>query len=381
MKIFLQFLAILILYSSCTTTRNYLERPDEDRTFFDIIKRLNKKSTDEDATKALATVYNQVKERHLKKIVTYRNNSEITRWDKLNNEYAVLQNMYNAIDNSPAASKLVTPVSYSREIADMRKAAAEDYYQLGDNYFSNNTREDARLAYNAYKKAGTWVKDYKDSKEKMEDAFNSSIINVMINPIQDNSFFFNTGWGNMGYNYSNEYFQQNLVRDLGGRYATRYPAKFYTEMEARSNNVQPDWVVDLTLRNMDIPRPSVYSYSRNVSKQIEVNRDTAGKPIYQTVYATINIQRQSFIARAQMDVAIVDIASRRSITYDTYSDTYNWEEEIATFSGDRRALSNNDLAIIGRSSYNMPRREDILNELYRNIYPQVKNRISNEVDW
>ena len=381
MKILLQFLSILILYSSCTTTRNYLERPGEDKTFFDIIKRLNKKSTDEDATKALATVYDQVKERHLKKIATYHNNSEITRWDKLNIEYTVLQNMYNAIDNSPAASKLVTPVSYSQEIADIRKAAAEDYYQLGDNYFSNNTREDARLAYNAYKKAGAWVKDYKDSKEKMEDAFNSSIINVMINPIQDNSFFFNTGWGNMGYNYSNEYFQQNLVRDLGGKYATRYPAKFYTEMEASNNNVQPDWVVDLTLRNMDIPRPSVYSYSRNVSKQIEVNRDTAGKPIYQTVYATINIQRQSFIARAQMDVAIVDMASRRSITYDTYSDTYTWEEEIATFSGDRRALSNNDLAIIGRSSYNMPRREDILNELYRNIYPQVKNRISSEVDW
>lgn len=83
--------------------------------------------------------------------------------------------------------------------------------------------------------------------------------------------------------------QQNLVRELGGRNSSRYPARFYTDWEARRDNVQPDWVVDLTLRNIYIPRPQSYGYSRNVSKQIESGRDTSGKPVYQTVYATINI--------------------------------------------------------------------------------------------
>src|SRR4030095_10085726 len=145
----------------------------------------------------------------------------------------------------------------------------------GDDYLSGNTREDDRKAYAAFKKAVSFVKDYKDSKAKMDEAYNASIVNVVINPIQDNSIFFNTGWGNMGYNYSNEYFQQNLVRDLGGKYATRYPARFYTDWEARSENVEPDWVVDLTLRNIDIPRPSRSNYSRSRTKQIQIGTDTS----------------------------------------------------------------------------------------------------------
>ena len=60
-------------------------------------------------------------------------------------------------------------------------------------------------AYAAFKKAGSWVPGYKDQKAKMEDAYNSSIVNVLIKPVEDNSFFFNTGWGNTGYNYSNSF--------------------------------------------------------------------------------------------------------------------------------------------------------------------------------
>jgi hypothetical protein len=204
----------------------------------------------------------------------------------------------------------------------------------------------------------------------------------VINPVQDNSFFFNTGWGNTGYNYSNEYFQQNLIRDLGGKYNTRYPARFYTEWEARRDNVTPQWVVDLTLRNLDIPRPYTNNYSRNASKRIEVGKDTSGRPVYQTVNATLQISQISFTARAQMDVNITDISTRKNISYNSYNDDYQWQEERATYTGDSRALDTNDWALINNSRYNQqPRKEDVLNELYRKIYPQVKNRISYAVDW
>lgn len=381
MKTILPFLIALFLLASCKTSKDYLLRADEDKTVFDIVKKLNKHPDDADATKALPAVYTQVQQRHLKKITSYNAYTDIGKWDKLLNEYSSLQNIYAAITNSTAAQNLVTPKNYSHEISGLKQAAAEDYYKLGEDYLANDSREYARKAYAAFKKAGGWMPGFKDYKSKMEEAFNNSVVNVVINPVQDNSFFFNTGWGNMGYNYSNEYFQQNMVRDLGGKYATRYPARFYTEWEARRDNVQPDWVVDLTLRNMDIPRPYVSSYSRNVSAPIQAGTDTSGKAIYKTVYATLTIQRQSFTARAQMDVTIIDIATHRNIAYNSYNDTYNWQNEVATFSGDRRALSSNDWNIINNSNQAMPHREEILNELYRNIYPQVKNRIANEADW
>ncbi|MEP7145338.1 MAG: hypothetical protein ABI707_20810 [Ferruginibacter sp.] len=373
-------IAIFIL-TSCKTSKDYLLRSDEDKTLYDIVKKLNKHSDDEEATKALPQVYKQAKERHLKKIAVYSNYKEINRWERIGGEYNILQSMHDAIANSDAASRLVTPAGYQNEISGIKQSAAEDYYRLGETYLDNNSRDYTKKAYDAFKKADGWITDYKNSRAKMDEAFSNGIVTVIINPVQDNSFFFNAGWGNTGYNYSNEYFQQNLVRDLGGKYASRYPAKFYTEREAQRDNVEPDWVINLTLRNMDIPRPSIYNYSRDISKKIEIGRDTSGKPFYKTVYATLNIQRQFFNARAQMEINITDIHTRKNIAYNTFTDTYNWREEVATFSGDRRALSNNDWTLINNSNFNLPGREDILNRLYRNIYPQVKNRISNEADW
>jgi hypothetical protein len=381
MKNIFYLVSFLLVLASCKTSKDYLSRLEEDKTLFDIVKTLNKRNSDEDAVKALPIVYRQVQQNHLKKINTYKNYKEITRWEKIIDEYSILQKMYDAIDNSSASSQLVTAVNYQNDIYNIKQQAAEDFYQLATQLLQSNRRDDAKKAYTYFKKTDKLVTGYKDAKTKMDEAFINAIVNVIINPVQDNSFFFNTGWGNFGYNYSNEYFQQTLVRELGGKYSSRYPAKFYTDWEARRENIQPDWVVDLTLRNMDIPRPSIYNYNRNVSKQIEKGRDTSGKPIYQTIYATVNIYKQSFTARGEMEVNITDAISRKNISYNIYRDDYSWQKESATYSGDSRALSDNDWAIINNNRYNEPLKEEILTELYRKIYPQVKNRISYSVDW
>jgi hypothetical protein len=380
MKKILFAIATLLALASCKTSKDYLSRSEDDKTLFDIVKQLNRHSDDANAVQSLPQVYTILQQKHLKNIERYNNGNELNRWDKIAAAYKSLQSLYDAIDNSNTASGLIKPVNYQKEITAVKETAAEDYYQTGVAYLDKNNRNDAKKAYSYFKKTGGWVKDYKDAKAKMEEAFDNSIVLVQINPVQDNSFFFNAGWGNTGYNYSNEYFQQNLIRDLGGTYASRYPAKFYSEWQARREAVKPDWVVDLVLRDVNIPRPVSYRYSKNRSKQIEAGRDTSGKVVYQTVYATLNIERQSLTARGQMDVNITDVVNRKSIAYNSYSDTYNWQQEVATYSGDSRALTSNDWSLIN-NNYNLPGKEDILNELYRNIYPQVKNKISNEVDW
>lgn len=382
MKRLLLFVTTLFVLAGCKTSKDYLSRADEDRTLFDVVKRLDKKSSDEDALKALPEVYKTVQQKHLRKIASLQNSKELNRWDKLLEEYNALQNMYEAINNVDAAARLVNATSYATEIYETKQNAADAYYNEAAALLQSNYRDDIKRAYNYFKKADKWVSGYKDARSKMDEAYQNATVDVLINPVQDNSFFFNTGWGNTGYNYSNEYFQQNLVRDLGGKYASRYPARFYTEWEARRDNVKPQWVVDLTLRNLDIPRPYTNNYSRSVSKRIENGKDTSGKPVYQTVYATLQISKQSFTARAQMDVNITDVITRKNISYNSYSDDFRWEEERATYTGDSRALDSNDWALINNSRYNQqPRKEEVLNELYRKIYPQVKNRISYAVDW
>ncbi|MEO8769733.1 MAG: hypothetical protein ABI402_06605 [Ferruginibacter sp.] len=381
MKPFIPLLFTLACFVSCASNKNYLERSNADKALQDAVKKLNKNSSEENAIQAIPLLYTSITETHLGKIKVYSNSNEPDRWDDIIKEYAYLQDAYDAIINSDAAFKLVTPKSYSTNILESKQSAADEYYGYASSFFDKPGRDNAKKAYLNFKKAEKYIPDYKDAKANMDQAYQNAIVNVIINPIQDNSYFFNTGnWGNYGYNYSNEYFQQTLVRELGHN-ANRYPAKFYTEWEARRDNVTPDWIIDLTLRNIDIPYPIINNYTRSVNSQVQSGTDTSGKPIYNTVYATLNITHRSFIARADMDVNIKDISTGKNINYRSFRDDYRWEQENANYTGDGRALSARDWQLVNNNNYTEPRKEEVLSELYRRIYPQVKNEITYTVDW
>jgi cell fate (sporulation/competence/biofilm development) regulator YlbF (YheA/YmcA/DUF963 family) len=381
MKHIFYTLITLVLFAGCGTSKDYLSRSDNDNTLFDAIKTLKKRNNDSTALNALPTLYSLAQQRNVRKISSYSSSNSLDRWDKMLGAYGTLQEMHDAIMENDAASRIVTPVNYRQTIYDLKQEAATDYYNTASELLQKPGRDDAKKAYTYFKKSDKLVPGFKDAKQRMDDAFENAIVHVVINPVQDNSYFFNTGWGNSGYNYSNEYFQQTLVRELKGINSSRYPARFYTDWDARRDNVKPDWEVNLTLRNMNIPRPQTYSYSRNASQQVEVGRDSSGNRIYSTVYATVHITRQSFTARADMEITITDIKTRKNITYNTFSEDYRWEEEYATYNGDSRALNGNDWALINNNRFNDPRKEDVLNELYRKLYPQVKNKITYAVDW
>lgn len=382
MKRIFYLIAVITLLAACRSSKDYLERSDGDKALLDAVKKLNKSPGDADATRALPILYTDAQKRHLDKISSLSTRQEANRWNAILSEYYVLQNMYEAITNSNAAAKLVRPADYQKDIYDAQQSGAEAYYQEGISYMALEGRQDAQDAYHAFNAAIKLVPNYKDAKLKMDEAYERTVVAVVINPITDNSFVFNSGLGNTGYNYSNEYFQQNLIRELGGNNASRYPARFYADWEARRENITPDWVVNITLRNVDLPRPSTYQNTRNVSKQIENGRDSSGKTIYLTVYATVTTYQQSFTARADMDVDIDEVATRKNIAYNSYREQYIWQDAYATFTGDRRALSNEDLNLINNRNFNtQPRREEVLSELFRKLYPQVRNRIANSVDW
>lgn len=381
MKQIFYTLLLSIFFFSCKTSKDYLSKSDSDNTIFDAIKMIKKNSADSNALKALPVLYDAAKQRNLRKANSYSGSRDLSRWDKMINSYNTLQQMHDAIIDNDAASRMITPVNYQETIYNLKQQAAADYYNEGLFFLNKPARDDAKKAWNFFKKADSYVPGYRDATQKMEEAYDQAVVLIIINPVQDNSYFFNSGWGNYGINFSNEYFQQSLIRDLGGQNSSRYPARFYSDREASRNDIQPDWLIDLTLRNINIPRPLTNSYSRNVSKQVETGRDSSGKVIRQTVYATIHVTRRSFTARADMELNITDVHTRKNILFNTLREDYRWEEEHATYTGDSRALDANNWAIINNNVYIDPRREDILNELYRKLYPQVKSRISYAAGW
>jgi hypothetical protein len=382
MKTIFYTLSILLVFASCKSSKDYLSRGDEDRTFFDVVKAINKKQSNADAANALPVVYQNVSNKHLKKISNYATSNDIAYLDKTIEEYAVLQKMYQAINNSSACSNLITATNFEKELYATKLQAAEAYYNLGNDFLNRAGRDNAKKAYQYFKKSDRYINGYKNATTKMAEAYEQSILLVLINPIQDQSFTFNTGWGNNNYNYNNEYFQQSLIRELGGKYSTTYAARFFSDWEINRENIQPDWVVDIVLRNLDISKPDNYSSNRQVSNSVEDGRDSSGHIKYKTVYATMHINTKSFSANAEMEVNIRDIATRRNIDFSRCRESYSWTQETANYSGDSRALSNSDWELINNfRNSNEPQKQEVVNELYKKLFPQVKNKISFAVQW
>jgi hypothetical protein len=364
---------------SCGSKKGYLDRDNADKSLQDAVRKLNKDANDPDAQEALPILYKNIKTKRLDEINAYAATQQINRWDKIIDNYEQLQAAYDAIINSPAAFKLVTPESYSTQLVMVKDSAAEAYYVLGNSYLDKDGRDNAKQAYVNFKKTARFVPQYKDANDKMQQAYQKATVSVVINPVQENIYFSQPSWSGFGRNYSNEYFQQNLLRDLS--YSNRYAAKFFNQREARALDVKADWVVDFRLRNLDVSPPQNNYSQRAVSKQIQIGTDTAGAPVYRTVSATINTNRANITARADMEMSVTEWVTRNSIAFQTYSETYRWTQETATFSGDQRALSQSDWNIINNTSQSAPNREQVLTELYRKIYPRVLAGIRNAVEW
>lgn len=381
-KIFYSMILLVAVLSSCSNSRNSFANSPEDKALLEAVKKLDKKPSDTINQRSLLFLYDKAIQVHLNNVDAYQRLTEPDKWDKIVKEYQVLQHISDVVNSSKTAGNLLRTENYTAKIELTRESAAEDYYNIGMDYLNDNSKQSSQEAYYAFKKAKDFVPGYKDVDRQINTAYQNAVLNVVVNPVTDNSFYYNTaGWNNYGNSFNNDYLQRNLVRDLGGDYTNNAAARYYTDWEARSANINPDLIVDLTWTNLDVPQPLTSQYSRNVSKQIAIGKDTSGNVKYETVSATLYVTRRYFTANGDLESRITDAATRSILDSRRYTSQFNWEHEYATYRGDSRALSGNDLALLNNRNFQIPSKQDILNELYDRIYPQVKNGIYNTVRW
>lgn len=381
----INFLGVLlagIILVSCNSSQKFHASVSEDKPLFAAINELNKRPTNAKAQKDLQDFFKIAVDRHENTIATYKTSNDERRWDKIINELNALQGMYSAITSTPAASALVQPKNYFQHLQDAREEAAADFYEKGISLLEKDGRENSLEAYRAFVKADKYVKGYREVESLISESYERSVINVVINPIQENNLFFSGGssWNN-DFNYRPEDYQQSLVRDLGGKNGNSNAVRFFTDRDAYRERVDADWIVDVRWRDVDPIRSTPYQYNRQASRNVQVGSDTAGKPVYKTVYATVYITQRSYTVRGELEYGITDVQSKNNIDFGLLRDDVSWTESYATYSGDSRALSQEDWYMINnRNNFNNPTRGDVLNSLMRKMYPDLRSRIQQVVN-
>jgi hypothetical protein len=369
--------AVVLFITACSP--KFQATVSEDKPLFSAINTLNKKPGNEKAQNDIRVLFDNTVSRHEEAIAVYKNSTSENRFDKIITELNALQNIYNSVQAVPGASTLVKPKNYLQDLEYAKSDAAEYFYLKGKNLLQEEKRESDLQAYESFKIANRYVSGYKDILQMMDDAYELATINVVINPIEDDNIFFSSYA--IDYRYRPQDYEESLVRELGGVNANVVPARFYTERDARRENIEVDWTVDTRWRNIDVSPSVPNRYNREVSKQIQIGKDTAGKAVYQTVRATLQITQRTISVRGGLDYRINDLVKNTTVDQGLLTDYVSWTEAYATYNGDSRALSQEDWALVnGNRNFNRPGKADILNTLMRKIYPNLKYRIQQAAD-
>ena len=213
----------------------------------------------------------------------------------------------------------------------------------------------------------------KVSKAPLEETHIGSNKIVVINSVKDNSpnTIFKSAGGTIKIN---EKFQQTLTQELAKKYAARYNARIYTQQQAIKENLQPDWVVDITLTDLSITAPSSFISQKDVTIQEPAGRDSSGNILYTTSYGTIDTETQTFYANGQMEIIITEVSTGKAISTTSLRNSYKWENKIQSSLGDRKALyyANQDPSKITSINLQVPAKEVILYNIYQRFYPDFK---------
>ncbi len=370
MKNIIIYSTVLLLFTACSLINPLSKYPQEDRSVYELTKQVRKTNNTADIRK-LEQQYHNAVESHLREIEAYKNSGQNDSGEKIMKEYAELNALADEVANT---AKEVKVKRYDAEYALAKQQVTQHYYSQAESLLQNNDRSDAKEAYALLKKVKSITPNYRNLNELMEKAYDESILTVVINPVNYYARSFNY-WG-----LNNDYVQQEIARDLRFQLGQSDNVKVLTDYEARSNNLQPDRIVDLSWNELFLPIPQNNTYSRQVSKTIVAGKTADGKPVYTTVNATVYVTRVFNQSRGTLDVKVTDPSTNKTVLWDNFPVNNNTIEEYGSYQGDSRALSSYDWALINRGAFNNPSRYQMFDNIYRQVYPRLISRIRS-VTW
>lgn len=335
------------------------------------IKKLQKDPYDTETRDLVKAAYTYALNQSESAIHGLANSTSDNRYASILREYNRLQDLYETIQQSPVAAKAINPNNYNEYVETYRTKAADVHLAEGDKWMNEGTKRAYREAYNAYNKALRY-QNTTDIKRKRDEAYNAAITKILVVPIQN--------YGGYSYhsNFQLQQFQAYVMRTLANDMTDNF-VRFYSEWDLRNRDMEPDQVLEMNLGRIRIGQPYDERSTREVSKEVVV-KETVFKPDsvvkqYATVRAKIANTRRTLLSEADLYISIRDLQGR-VIWNDRFTGQHRWRTEFATYTGDERALSENDRKLLNQApNYNTPSEDEIMRELYRQIQLDLSNRL------
>ncbi|SDC83030.1 hypothetical protein [Pedobacter soli] len=358
----------LIIIGGCTTGKNALQKGDYDASVSKAVSRLQNSPKNTEAMQVLKTAYDLALQSHLRKIDEAKLSNDLFRWESIMYDYQKINQLADDINSCPACLTIVpSPSKYITELADSKYMAAGARYNSGLGYLRDNNRLAAKKAYYEFEKTLNLEPNYKDAKAKMEDAYWAAVTRVVVQPIIVNSSL---------YRLSADYFQQQIDQFIG-KYARNKFVLFYGEQQATEQKIVPDQVLSLNFDDFVVGQTYVKERVEKLKRDSVVIGETRErKPVYGTVKATLSIFEKNISSSGLLDMSIMDWNTKKLVRQQKFPGTYVWRDSWASYKGDDRALSKQQLAMTKRREMLPPPPSTLFLEFIKPIYSQLVDDIS-----
>ncbi|SEW50190.1 tetratricopeptide repeat protein [Chitinophaga arvensicola] len=355
----------ILLYTlllSCKSGEKLYNKGRYDEAVNAFVKKLQRKPQDATAARLLPEAYRQAQGMREDRVNSYLRSNDDLKWEHVRNEYRSLQSLYTAIHSSPAALKVVQPKDYRDAITGAQENAAEIRYNRGMDLLEKGDKASAREAYDEFGAALQLIPNYRDTKQRRDEAFQLGVVNVAVSQIEVRSTYFQ---------FSADQFRDYLIRNLQQRNINQF-VQFYDERVVKNANLYPDEYIELRFFDFVVGQTYVDRIERDVSKEIIVGttKDTTGKEInlYKTVKATLYITKKTVVSKGLLDYRITNTNNWQVLRTDRIPGSYTWLNQYGTFKGDERALSDEDKRLMGGVDMAPPPPTELFMEFTRPIY-------------
>lgn len=360
----------LLLLVSCRSAEKLYNRGDYDAAVELASKKLAKKPGNKELIQIVRDAYRFAVEDHESRIRNLEISSSDLRYEKILSEYSSLQRLYDAIRRSPTAYDVVQPMDYSSYLQTYREEAGNVREFRGDDLMAQNTKNSFREAYYEYQKALALKPGDLVLKQKMDEAYSAAVIQVSIQPLSR----FGLQYAQYSYDYGQ--FDQDMLRYLNNHRQGPF-LNFYGMSQP---GVRADFAVELRFSDVNIGRYNDQRETREVSKKVVSKEIVHGKDSvsyeYITVKAKITVTTRRLQANALLQATAREVETNRRVWSDTYRGDYNWVATFATYTGDERALSDEDKRMINSREAFPPDNDQIIRIIMQEIRSKTECGIS-----
>lgn len=381
MKTFLKYvvLASIIITISCSKSgTKALEKGKYYEAVLQSVEKLKKDTDNSKALEVLPAAYRNAQEELTSDIARVRNANQQFRWETILDYYNKLNKMQESIERCTACRRIVSPQTYFKETEEARDNAAAERYVLGNDILRRNnlSKLDARAAYDHFEKITVFAPNYKDARNRLEEALNLGSVHVVVEQPKINSRL---------YQYSNDYFQDKVEEFLRTNRRINKFIRFYSPEEAKTVKLKPDHVVRLEIIDFVVGETNIATDRQNVTSRDSVKTGEAtvdGKkvPVYGKVNATIIKSRKAVRSRGILSMEIFDYQTNKTLSREEIPGEYTWVNEWASFNGDERALTTTELNMTRNREQLPPPPQQLFIEFTKPIYDQVTSRIKRFYD-